>query len=84
MSSTLPNWVFVPGHYVPGHFVNMNKKENKKENKDKSGGRNWVWGPVCGCGTQCGCPFGYKSKCWDFKKTGKCPRGNKCKFAHSS
>jgi hypothetical protein len=74
MSST-PNWVFVPGHYV-----NMNKKENKetkKENKEE-----WIEVPVCGCPTQCGCPTVFKSRCWDFKKTKKCPRGNNCRFAH--
>ena len=43
---------------------------------------NWVWGPVCDCGTQCVCPFGYKIRCTDFYNSGKCPHGNKCRFAH--
>ena len=80
MSST-PNWVFVPGHYVPGRYVNMNKKETKKENK-KENKEEWVEVPVCGCPTQCGCPTVFKSRCWDFKNTKKCPRGNNCRFAH--
>jgi hypothetical protein len=58
----------------------------------------WVWAPVCNCKTQCGCPWGYfedhgkankdkgkgKSKSWctDFHNSGKCPRGDKCRYIH--
>ena len=65
-------------------YTNLNCKFSHPDGQHASmkNKEEWVEVPVCGCPTQCGCATVFKSRCRDFKETGKCPRGDKCRFAH--